>query len=177
MILTSKEADKATPLSQRRIKTFGYKVSSQISQGRLCICKTDQLNFSLSFGGLLELTLFFLSLIWWERMFQIHFFFYHFEGGMKMKAIGVSIFALQTSLGFLLLTFHVTLGFVSLLACRGLCLLPLSPWGRGLLCCFLLQHCPVKRVVVLVVQGPGQTQACSDIVTLSSALLKSLFTV
>ena len=33
-----------------------------------------------------------------------------------MKAIGVSIFALETSLGFLLLTFHVTLGFVSLLA-------------------------------------------------------------
>lgn len=66
----------------------------------------------------------------------------------------VTYFALKTSLGCLLLTFHVTLGFVSLLACGGLCLLPLSPCGCCLLCCFLLKHGPVKCVVILVVQGP-----------------------
>ena len=80
----------------------------------------------------------------------------------KTKAIGVFIFCfvffwvflLKTSLGCLLLTFHVSLGFVSLLACGGWCLGLLGPRGGCLLGCFLLQHRPVKRVVVLVVQGP-----------------------
>lgn len=86
-------------------------------------------------------------------MFQI----YHqepFEYKKQSGTIGVSVFALKTSLGRLLLTFHVTLGFVSLLACGRLCLLPLPPRGGRLLGCFLLQHGPVEGVVVLVVQSP-----------------------
>lgn len=70
------------------------------------------------------------------------------------QAIGVR----KTSLGCLLLTFHVRLGFVSLLACGGLCLLALAPGGGPLLGCFLFQHGPVKRVVILVVQSPVNTQ-------------------
>ena len=55
-----------------------------------------------------------------------------------------------------LLTFHVRLGFIRLLACGGLCLLALAPGGGRLLGCFLLQHRPVECVVVLVVQCPGK---------------------
>ena len=62
----------------------------------------------------------------------------------------------KTSLGCWLLTFHVRLGFVSLLACGGLCLLALAPGGGGLLSSFLFQHGPVERVVILVVQSPAQ---------------------
>lgn len=76
-----------------------------------------------------------------------------FTPPLKKQFRLLSYFALKTSLGCLLLTFHVTLGFVSLLACGGLCLLPLSPCGCCLLCCFLLKHGPVKCVVILVVQS------------------------
>lgn len=68
----------------------------------------------------------------------------------------MSNWCLQTSLGCLLLTFHVRLGFVSLLACGGLCLLALAPRGGSLLCCFLFQHGPVKSVVILMVQSPKE---------------------
>lgn len=70
---------------------------------------------------------------------------------MNKWAIGV---CKKTSLGCLLLTFHVRLGFVSLLACGGLCLLALAPGGGSLLSCFLFQHGPVKCVVILVIQSP-----------------------
>lgn len=53
-------------------------------------------------------------------------------------------------------TFHVRLGFVSLLACGGLCLLALAPGGGPLLGSFLFQHGPVKCVVILVVQCPEE---------------------